>query len=468
MSEKSRTLVEEKPEQATQPKRRGWLAGLLLLIVTGALVVPLWLHRSGAPAGMGGPGGPPGPPGMGGPNAATPIETQAVANEPMDVYIDAIGTVTPERTASIYSQVSGPLLAVNYKEGQLVHAGQSLIEVDPRPYEALLDQAKGALARDLAALHQAQVDADRYKDALNHNAISKQTLFDQEATVQQYQASVQNDQGSVKYYEIQLSYCHIVAPFNGRIGLRLVDPGNTIFSGSSNTLAVITQMDPITVVFSIAENDLQQIQDQLRRAKAMKVDLFDRMQSQRIAAGSLLAVDNQIDTTTGTVKFRATFRNPAGALFPNEFVNARLRVKTLPAATVLPTAVIQYNGQQAFVYVVDQASGTVHLQNITVTNESNDKSAIQGLAAGTTVASSNFDRLEDGAKVMTMGRRAAPASGGKPGPFAGAPPSGAPGSNPPASGAPPQGAPGSGPKPATVSGPPPHGGKPAPLPGASR
>lgn len=384
---------------------------------------------------------------MGGANAATPIETVTVATEAMSVYIDAIGTVTPERTASIYSQVSGQLLAVNYKEGQLVQAGQSLVEVDPRPYQALLDQAKGALARDEAALHQAQVDAARYKDALSHNAISQQTLFDQEATVQQYQASVQNDQGSVRYYEVQLSYCHIVAPFAGRIGLRLVDPGNTIFSGSSNTLAVITQIDPITVVFSIAETDLQQIQDQLRRRHSMKVDLFDRMQNQKIAAGSLLAVDNQIDTTTGTVKFRASFRNPNSALFPNQFVNARLLVNTLPSATVLPTSVIQYNGQQAFVYVVDPASGTVHLQNVTVTNEASDKSAIQGLNAGTLVAASNFDRLEDGAKVMVMGHGAPGALGGKPGAFPGAS--------------------GSGPKPGATAGAP-NGEKAGPLPGASR
>ena len=445
MSEQSRTLVEEKPKQATRPNRRGWLAALLLLVITGALIVPLLLHRSGpragGPPGMGGPGG---PAGISGPNNATPIETATVATEPMNVYIDAIGTVTPERTASIYSQVSGQLLAVNYKEGQLVHEGQSLIEVDPRPYQALLDQAKGALARDQAALHQAEVDTERYKDALSHNGISKQTLFDQEAAVQQYQASVQNDQGSVRYYEVQLSYCHIVAPFAGRIGLRLVDPGNTIFSGSSNTLAVITQIDPITVVFSIAESDLQQIQNQLQRARSMKVDLFDRMQNQRIAAGSLLAFDNQIDTTTGTVKFRATFRNPNGALFPNQFVNARLLIKTLPSATVLPTSAIQYNGQQAFVYVVDPASGTVHLQNVTVANEANDKSAIQGLPAGTTVAASNFDRLEDGAKVMVAGHGAPGPSGAKPGSFPGAP------------------------KPGATTGTPTNGGKPGPISGASR
>lgn len=358
------------------------------------------------------------PPGLGGPNAATPIETAIVTTEPMSVYIDAIGTVTPERTASIYSQVSGRLLAVNYTEGQIVHQGQSLIEVDPQPYQALLDQAKGALARDRSLLHQAQVNAQRYQEALNRNAIAQQTLFDQQATVQQYQGTIQNDEGSVRYYEVQLSYCHIAAPFTGRIGLRLVDPGNTIFSGSSNALAVITQLDPITVVFSIPEDDVQRIQNRLRRTHTMKVDLFDRTQNQQISTGSLLAFDNQIDTTTGTVKFRARFRNASGSLFPNQFVNARLLVDTLPNAQVLPTSVVQYNGQQAFVYVIDQATSTVHLQNITVTNEANDKSAVQGLKSGTVVAASNFDRLQDGAKVMTS--HGAPPANRRSGPLQGA------------------------------------------------
>lgn len=418
MSEQNRTIIEEKPKQTTRPKRRAWLAVLLVVLVTLVLVLPL-LRRpamgpGGGPPGMG-PGGPGAPPGMGGPNAATPIESATVVTEAMHVYIDAIGTVTPERTASIYSQVSGQLLAVNYTEGQMVKQGQSLVEVDPRPYQALLDQAKGSLARDQALLHQAEVDAQRYQDALNLNAISKQTLFDQQAAVEQYKASVQNDQGSVRYYEVQLSYCHIVAPFSGRVGLRLVDPGNTIFSGSSNTLAVVTQLDPITVVFSVPEDDVQRVQNQLRRVHTMKVDLFDRTQNQQIAGGSLIAFDNQIDTTTGTVKFRARFRNSSGTLFPNQFVNARLLVNTLPAAQVLPTSVIQYNGQQAFVYVVDQATSTVHLQNITVTNEANDKSAVQGLAPGTVVVASNFDRLQDGAKVTTMGHNAPGTAGASPG-----------------------------------------------------
>jgi multidrug efflux system membrane fusion protein len=416
MTEQNRTLIEEKPPGLTRPKRRAWLAGTLLLLISVALVLPLLLHRSkgpGAPAGMGGP------PGMGGPNAATPIEVATLSSEPMSVYIDALGTVTPERTASIYSQVSGRLVSVNYTEGQIVHEGQSLIEVDPRPYQALLDQAKGALTRDRSLLHQAEVNAQRYQDALKRNAISQQTLFDQQASVQQYQGTLQNDEGSVKYYEVQLSYCHIVAPFTGRIGLRLVDPGNTIFSGSSNTLAVITQLDPITVVFSIAEDDVGQVQEQLRRTHAMKVDLFDRMQDKKIGAGSLLALDNQVDTTTGTVKFRAKFRNPSGTLFPNQFVNARLLLKTLPAANVLPTSVIQYNGQQAFVYVV-KPDNTVAIRNITVTNEANDKSAVEGLPRGTVVAASNFDRLQDGAKVMFMSRGAGPARGRRPGTVTGA------------------------------------------------
>lgn len=402
MNDQTRTIVEEEPGLATRPKRRAWLAAILLLVITAALTVPLLMRpRTGARP-MGGPSG--GPPAMGGFGTATPIETATVATEPMSVYIDAIGTVTPERTASVYGQVSGQLLAVNYSEGQMVHQGQSLIEVDPRPYQALLDQAKGALARDRALLHQAEVDAQRYQDALNRNAISKQSVFDQQAAVEQYKASIQNDEGSVRYYEVQLSYCHIVAPFSGRIGLRLVDPGNTIFSGGSNTLAVITQLDPITVVFSIPEDDVQRVQGEIRRAHSMKVDLFDRTQNQKIAAGSLLAFDNQIDTTTGTVKFRARFRNPNASLFPNQFVNARLLVNTLPAAQVLPTSVIQYNGQQAFVYVVNQAGGTVQLQNITVTNEADDKSAVQGLPPDAVVAASNFDRLEEGAKVMVANR----------------------------------------------------------------
>jgi multidrug efflux system membrane fusion protein len=198
-----------------------------------------------------------------------------------------------------------------------------------------------------------------------------------------------------------------------------VDPGNTIFSGSSNTLAVITQLDPITVVFSIPEDDIPQVQSQLRATHSMKVDLYDRAQDKKIASGSLLTLDNQVDTTTGTVKFRARFRNGSGALFPNQFVNARLLVKTLPSALVLPTSVIQYNGQQAFVYVVKD-NQTVAIQNIAVTNEADNKSAITGLPAGTVVAATNFDRLQDGAKVMIPPAGGTPNRGNRPGPVTGA------------------------------------------------
>jgi multidrug efflux system membrane fusion protein len=346
--------------------------------------------------------------------AVTVVETATVAAEPMSVFVDALGTVTPEHTANIYSQVSGRVLSVNYSEGQMVTAGQSLVEVDPRPYQAQLAQAQGSLARDRALLEQAQTDAKRYQDALNRNAISQQTLYDQQATVKQYQAAIQNDEGSVQYDEIQLSYCHIAAPFSGRIGLRLVDPGNTIFAGSGNTLAVITQIDPITVVFPVAEDNVPRIRNRMRQTHSLPVEIYDRAQSSLIAKGQLLALDNQIDTTTGTVKFRARFHNPnGGVLFPNQFVNARLLVNTIPDALQLPTSAIQYNGQQAFVYVI--SNGKAHLQNIKVDNENDNNSSVEGLTAGTVVANSNFDRIEDGAEVASApARPAMRPTGGRP------------------------------------------------------
>jgi multidrug efflux system membrane fusion protein len=414
MSDGKQTTIhpEERPtEDRIEPrrrhaKRRAWLAIVLLLLVAGALTLPL-LHKPKVQAtmGFGQRGG--GPPGMGG---MTLVQTAKVTAEPMNIYIDALGTVTPEHTANIYSQISGRVLAVNYSEGQLVHQGQSLIEVDPQPYEALLGQAKGALTRDRAALEQARTDAQRYEEAYKRNALAQQTVFDQQSLVKQYEGSVQNDESTIKYDEVQLSYCHITAPFSGRIGLRLVDPGNTIFAGSSNTLAVITQLDPITVVFSIAEDYLTEIQQQLRKTPTLKVELYDRAQTQKLATGRLLTLDNEIDTTTGTVKLRALFSNPNGTtLFPNQFVNARLLVKTLNAALQVPTVGIQYNGQQAFVYLLNPDS-TVSIHNITVTHESTPKSAIEGLNAGQTIVTSNFDRLQDGAKVMT-----GPPATGRPG-----------------------------------------------------
>jgi len=219
----------------------------------------------------------------------------------------------------------------------MVRKGQVLVEIDPRPTEAQLQQSQGSLARDRALLDQARVNLQRYQEALKDHAIAEQTVFDESATVKQYEGTLANDEGQVKYDEVQLSYCHIIAPISGRIGLRLVDSGNTIFSGSSTTIATIAQLNPITVVFSLAEDHLQKIQEKTGHGHgALTVALYDRSQSTKLATGKLLTLDNQVDTSTGTVRLRAQFDNASGSLFPNQFVNARLQVDTLEHAKLLP------------------------------------------------------------------------------------------------------------------------------------
>ncbi|ADV83444.1 efflux RND transporter periplasmic adaptor subunit [Terriglobus saanensis] len=405
------------PAPHSKPKKNRWLAWVLVLFVCGILMIPLLLPTmppSGMPPGMG-PGGPPtqgaganrkGMKAFGPPSAvfaatdnSTPVTAAKVQSGNMDIFLDALGTVTPLATVNVYSQVSGRVLAVNYREGQMVHKGQVLVEIDPRPTEAQLQQAQGSLARDRALLDQARVNLRRYQEALKERAIAEQTVFDQSATVRQYEGTVANDEGQVKYYEVQLSYSHIIAPISGRIGLRLVDTGNTIFSGSSTTIATITQLNPITVVFSVAEDHLPKIQQKTRPSQAaLTVAIYDRSQSNRLTTGKLLTLDNQVDTSTGTVRLRAQFDNASASLYPNQFVNARLQVDTLQNAKLVPTGAVQYNGQQAFVYLVKQDS-SVALRNITVLNTEGGQSAIEGLTTGDTVVTSNFDRLTDGAKV---------------------------------------------------------------------
>ncbi len=377
-------------EGAPQPPthKKHWLAWLLVALVCGALCLPL-LYK---PKDAGGPGGPGGMPGAS-------ITVEKVQSGVMEIYLDALGTVTPVQTVNVYSQVSGRVLSVNYREGQIVLKGQVLAEIDPRPLQAQLQQALGSLARDQASLAQARINLKRYQDAFAERAIAQQTVFDQQATVTQDEGTVQNDQGTVDYDRVQLSYCHIVAPLTGRIGLRLIDTGNTIFSGSSSTIATITQMNPITTVFSVAEDHIPQVQQQIASRKTgLGVDVYDRAQVKKLATGKLLTLDNQVDTSTGTVRLRALFSNTDGALFPNQFVNARLQVNRLENAKLIPTVAIQYNGQQAFVYTV-QPDSTARLQKITLVNSEQDKSAIEGLNVGDTVITSNFDRLQDGGKV---------------------------------------------------------------------
>jgi membrane fusion protein, multidrug efflux system len=332
------------------------------------------------------------------------ITTAAARKGSIGVYLDAIGTVTPVYTASISSQANGIVTAVSYAEGQMVQKGDPLIEVDPRFYQAQVVQAQGALERDTNLLAQAKMDLDRYRAAWARNAIQRQTLDDQEKLVLQLEGTVKNDQGALQLAQVQLSYCHITAPIAGRVGLRLLDPGNVVqanqISATTGTgaLVVITQIQPITIIFTIAEDNLSEVRSQMRHGPALPVEAFDRAEAIKIASGRLLTLDNQIDTTTGTVKLRALFDNKNDALFPNQFVNTRLLVKTLRGVTLIPANAIQHNGQEAFVYVI--RDGTAHMQTITTGVSDSGMTAVEGINPGDIVATSSFNRLQNGAKVV--------------------------------------------------------------------
>jgi multidrug efflux system membrane fusion protein len=333
----------------------------------------------------------------------TAVVTSATAQKgDIGVYLDAIGTVTPVYTSSITSQVSGIVTQVHYTEGQLVHKGDALIEIDPRPYQATLMQAQGVLQRDQGVLAQAQMDLARYQAAWARNAIQKQLMDDQEKLVDQDQGTVKNDQGTVAYDQIQVDFCHIVSPITGRVGLRLVDPGNVVQANGGTVLAVVTQIQPITVVFTIPEDSLGQVQPRLLKRAKLTVDLYDRDDTKKLASGTLLTLDNQIDTTTGTVKARASFANKDSSLFPNEFVNTRLLVDTLKGATLIPTAAVQHNGQAAFVYVL--TDGKAQMKPIQVGVTTGTTAQVTGINPGDVLATSSFDKLQDGTAVTISGK----------------------------------------------------------------
>jgi membrane fusion protein, multidrug efflux system len=372
-----------------------WTLGLLIILV---ILVLLFRHhddsKAAAPAGRRAFGGP----------VTTTVVTAQKGN--IGVFLDAIGTVTPVYTDSITAQVTGLVNQVHYREGQLVHKGDSLIDIDPRPYKAQLLQAQGALERDMSVLAEAKMDLQRYQDAWAKNSIPKQTLDDQEKIVLQDEGTVKNDQGTVQYDEVQLAFCHITSPINGRVGLRLVDPGNVVQANGSNSLVVITQLQPITVIFTISEDNLVQVQAQTRHGKQLAVDTFGRAQQTKLASGKLLTFDNQIDTTTGTVKMRALFDNKDEALFPNQFVNTRLLVNTLQGVTLIPTSAIQHNGKASFVYVIQ--NDTAQIRNITPGVTDGTNTAVTGINPGDVIANSSFDKLQNNSKIV-VSKQALPA-----------------------------------------------------------
>jgi multidrug efflux system membrane fusion protein len=294
--------------------------------------------------------------------------------------------------------VDGQLLSVNFREGDMVRKDQVLAQLDPRPFQAQLLTAEGQYERDKALLDQAHIDLDRFRAAYAKDAIPKQQLDVQQATVYQDEGILKLDQGQLDSAKVNLSYCTISSPITGRVGLRLVDPGNIVHAADTNGLLVVTQIQPIAVVFSVAEDYLGRIQPQLRRGRRLSVDALDRTQQAKLGTGSVSAIDNLIDATTGTVRLKSVFQNQNGALFPNQFVNSRLLIDTLRGVTLIPTAAIQRNDTATFVYVVNPDQ-TVAMRNVTVTGTDGDTSAVQEIDPGEIVVIDGFDKLQDGARI---------------------------------------------------------------------
>ena len=365
------------------------LIWVLILLLFGVLFWAILRHQQAAKA-------PAGRRAMTGP---VTITTATAKKGDIGVYLNAIGTVTPVYLDTITSQVTGMVAAVHYREGQMVRRGDPLIDIDSRPYRAQLAQVEGALERDTNLLAQARMDLTRYQTALARNAIARQIVEDQQKVVLQDEGTVKVDQGAVQYDAVQVAFCHLTAPISGRVGLRLVDPGNVVQANSTTPLVVITQIDPITVVFTIAEDNVGQVMSQMRHAKPLPVTAYDRGDEAEIATGKLQTVDNQIDTTTGTVKLRALFANKHDVLFPNLFVNTKLLVNTLHDVILVPTSTIQQNGDVSYVFVI--RNGIAYMQDVkTGISESGETVVVQGVNPGDVIADSSFQKLQDKSKVV--------------------------------------------------------------------
>jgi multidrug efflux system membrane fusion protein len=363
-------------------RRRGLVAALAACV----LVVAFFLFGRSKPK------APPAPPPI-------PVSAEAVKLGSIDVYLDALGTVVPVYTVTITSRVAGELTEVDYQEGKMVKKGDLLAVIDPRPYGALVLQAQGQLARDLALLKNARIDLDRYRDAYAQHAIPEQQLATQEALVDQDEGAVKLDQGNLAAAQVNLDYTRIVSPIDGRVGLRGVDPGNIVSADGTVALATITQLQPITVIFNLAEDDLGQVAAPIAAGTLLPVKALDRTQTRVIATGSLITIDNQINPTTGTVRARAVFPNLSNELFPNQFVNARLLVKTLSQVDLAPVAAIQRNNDAAFVYAV-QPNGTVQSRGVKIVAVEGEVAAVTGLDPGDELVTDGFDKLQNGSKVV--------------------------------------------------------------------
>jgi multidrug efflux system membrane fusion protein len=337
--------------------------------------------------------------------AGIPVSTGMAKLGSIDIFLNALGTVTPVSTVMVTSRVAGELTEVRFQEGQMVKKGDLLAVIDPRPYAALLLQAKGQLARDEALLKNARLDLGRYQNAFEQHAIPEQQLATQQALVEQDMGIVDLDKGNLAAAQVNVDYTRIVSPIDGRVGLRSVDPGNIVASDGTTGLATITQLQPITIIFTIAEDDLSQVAEQVSAGRTLRVDALDRSQQNTLAEGSLITLDNQINLTTGTVRARARFPNLKNELFPNQFVNARLLVKTLTQVVLVPTAAVQRNNEAAFVYVV-QPDSTVQSRDVKIVATEGEAAAVTGVKQGEQLVTDGFDKLQAGSKIAV---RQAPA-----------------------------------------------------------
>lgn len=360
---------------------------LILLIILIILIVVVWFYIFIKKSKNAGP-------------KPIPVVAGISTIRDVPIYVSALGTVTPVYTVTLQTQINGLLMKVLFEEGQLVKKGQLLAQIDKRPYEALLTQYEGDLKRDSALLANAKIDLKRYQKLWKEDSVSQQTLATQQSLVEQYEGNVKTDLGLIESTKVNLIYCDIISPINGRIGLRLVDPGNFVQTSNAQGIAVITTHDPITVIFPVAEDYVPQIAPQVYAGKEMQVQAYDRQQEHLLATGKVLALDNQISTTTGTVRLRAIFNNEKNKLFPNQFVNIKILVETLHRAIVVPTAAVQHSTTEDFVYIINP-NHTVTVQKVITGPASEDDTVIKsGLLAGQNVVINGADKLMNGSKVV--------------------------------------------------------------------
>jgi len=415
--------VSEPPSNPTSPARSRLLVPLVAIALVAIVALVGWYYfgsknatesiaQGPAPAAGNAQGGPPGGKRGAGGDAArpTPVAAMAARQGDFDVYLNALGTVTARGTVTVRSRVDGQLIRVQFNEGQTVKAGQLLAEIDPRPFEVQLEQMNGQLAKDQALLANAKVDLERYQTLLKQDSIASQQVDTQASLVRQYEATIASDKGQVDNAKLQLSFTKVAAPIAGRLGLRQVDAGNMIHATDTNGLVVITQVQPIDVVFPIPESNLPRVQRRLREGDPPVVDAYDRDQTQKLATGNLLTIDNQIDTATGTIKLKAAFANDDGALFPNQFVNVKMLLDTLHGATIVPTAAILRGAPGTFVYVVKDDK-TVTVRPVKVGPIEGENAVIDsGVTPGEVVVVDGTDRLREGARVETVTRNPASAA----------------------------------------------------------